>query len=147
MSKGNDWVNRMEIKSETSDRVYVVSQHAAKRSWGCSCPGWRRHRRCKHLARLGLPGGEEPFEVAKDHGKKKGFLAGYRTYDAGAGRGSAAEWQETFTAKMGLEQAREALRLPADAGWGAVCRALRLAATEGVARLVGGYERAARAFD
>ena len=74
MADNDAWIHRTEVKSETSNRVYVVSQHAAKRFWGCSCPGWRAHRKCKHLERLGLPGGEQPFEVAKDHAK--GFLDG-----------------------------------------------------------------------
>ena len=78
---------------------------------------------------------------------KKGFLDGYKTYDASAGHGSTAEWQRAFTAKMGLDEARQALGLPADAGWEAICQALRLAATESMARLVGDYERAARAFE
>lgn len=143
----NQWVNRTEIRSETSDRVYVVSQHATKRYWGCSCPGWRSHRRCKHLDQLGLPGGEEPFEVEMSHAKKKGFLDGYRTYDTSDGHGSRAEWQRGFTERMGLDEARRALGLPADAGWEAICQALRLAATESMSRLVGDYERAARAFD
>jgi hypothetical protein len=146
MPTDNIWVNRIEIKSETSNRVYVVAQHAEKRYWGCSCPGWRRHRRCKHLERLGLPSSEEPFEVGEDHAMKKGFLEGYKTYDDSAGHGNTAEWQKAFSAKMGLDEARRELGLPADAGWEAICQALRLAATESMARLVGDYERAARTF-
>ena len=57
------WENRFEIRSETSDRVYVVSQHKEKRHWGCSCPGWRSRRQCKHLAAMQLPAHEKPFEV------------------------------------------------------------------------------------
>src|SRR5437588_9452946 len=120
MAENNTWINRMEIRSETSDRIYVVSQHATKRFWGCSCPGWRAHRKCKHLERLGLPGGEEPYEVEKGHAKNKSFLEGYRTYDASAGHGGTAEWQEAFAAKMGLDEARQVLGLPADAGWEAI---------------------------
>ncbi len=70
---------------------------------------------------------------------KKGFLDGYKTYDTSTGHGSTAEWQRAFSAKMGLEEARKALGLPADAGWEAICQALRLAATESMARLVGDY--------
>src|SRR4051794_36301221 len=101
MTKGNTWINSIEIRSETSDRLYVVSQHATKRHWGCSCPGWRAHRKCKHLERLGLPGGEKPFEIEKDHAMKKRFLDGYRTYDDSAGHGGTAEWQKALAAKMG----------------------------------------------
>jgi len=143
----NQWINRIEIKSETSNRVYVVAQHAERRSWGCSCPGWRRHRHCKHLERLGLPSSEEPFEVEEDHAMKKGFLDGYKTYDEGSGHGSAAEWQQVFARRMGLDEARRTLGLSADAGWDEVRQAIQLAATESMSRLVGDYERAARAFD
>ena len=94
---------------------------------------------------LGLPGGEVPFEVNKDHARR-GFLDGYPTYDAGAGHGSQAEWRERFAARMGLDEARGALGLPADAGWDEVRRAFHLAATESLARLVGDYEAAVRAF-
>ena len=57
------WENRFEIRSETSGRVYIVSQNIEKRHWGCSCPAWRIHRRCKHLQALRLPGGCQPHEV------------------------------------------------------------------------------------
>lgn len=57
------WKNRIEIKSSSSNRVYVVSQNKAKGHWGCSCPGWKAHRTCKHLKALGLPSYEKPFEI------------------------------------------------------------------------------------
>ena len=45
--------NRMEIRSETSSRVYIVAQnnrHGVDHGrWECSCMGWIRHRNCKHL--------------------------------------------------------------------------------------------------
>lgn len=43
------WQNRFEIRSETSNRVYVVSQNKRSLNWACSCPGYVRHRVCKHL--------------------------------------------------------------------------------------------------
>lgn len=43
------WKNRFEIKSESSNRIYTVAQRKSDNSWGCSCPGWKRHRTCKHL--------------------------------------------------------------------------------------------------
>jgi hypothetical protein len=147
MAENTTWINRLEIKSATSNRVYVVSQHATKRYWGCSCPGWRAQRRCKHLERLGLPGSEEPFEIEKNHAKKKGFLDGYKTYDASPGHGHSVEWQKAFTERMGLDEARRALGLSPDAGWDEVRQAFHLAATESMARLVGDFERAALAFD
>jgi uncharacterized Zn finger protein len=59
----DQWENRFEIRSESSNRVYVVAQHRTKRHWACSCPAWRVHRKCKHLAALALPAGERPHEV------------------------------------------------------------------------------------
>lgn len=61
----DQWQNRFEIKSETSDRVYIVAQNKKKRHFGCSCPGFKRHRRCKHLEALQLPCYERPHEVQR----------------------------------------------------------------------------------
>lgn len=58
----NQWTNRFEIKSESSDRVYVISQHKDKRHWACSCPAWITRRYCKHLQTIGMPSHEKPFE-------------------------------------------------------------------------------------
>ena len=63
----DQWENRFEIHSETSDRVYVVAQHKKKRHWACSCPGWKRHRKCKHLMAIGLPVKEQPYEAVLEH--------------------------------------------------------------------------------
>jgi hypothetical protein len=60
-SKG--WTNRFEIRSQSSGRVYIVAQRTGSRSWGCSCPGWLRYRKCKHLEAIGLPCFEQPFEA------------------------------------------------------------------------------------
>ena len=43
------WKNRIQIRSESSDRLYVVSQRMTDNTWGCSCMGWKSHRNCKHL--------------------------------------------------------------------------------------------------
>jgi len=59
----DQWGHRFEIKSQSSDRKYIVAQNKAKRHWGCSCPGWKSHRNCKHLQALGLPSHERPHEV------------------------------------------------------------------------------------
>jgi hypothetical protein len=143
----NQWVNRTELKSETSNRVYVVAQHAVKRFWGCSCPGWRRHRHCKHPERLDLPSGEEPCEVDEEHAKARGFLDGYRTYDAKTGRGSTAGWRRAFAGRMGLTEARQTLGLSAAAGWDDVRRASHPAATENLTRLASEFETAVQRFD
>lgn len=57
------YVNRFEIRSETSDAVYVVAQSKTGRWWSCSCFGWIRHKKCKHLTALGLPGKHKPYEA------------------------------------------------------------------------------------
>jgi hypothetical protein len=57
------WKHRFEVRSESSNRVYIVSQNINKGHMGCSCPGWRRHRSCKHLNALGLPGHEVPVTL------------------------------------------------------------------------------------
>lgn len=49
--------NRMEIKSESSNRVYVIAQMKYTGEWQCSCPGWvmkkaGKPRGCKHLTEL-----------------------------------------------------------------------------------------------
>jgi len=48
--------NRMEIGSETSSRLYIVAQnnrHGVDHGrWECSCMGWKRWRKCKHLTAM-----------------------------------------------------------------------------------------------
>ena len=44
--------HRMDIRSETTDKLYRVSQRMLKDGsvqWECSCPGWIFKRNCKHL--------------------------------------------------------------------------------------------------
>lgn len=43
------WTNRMEIRSSTSSRLYIVAQNKKTLQWGCDCFGWKRHRHCHHL--------------------------------------------------------------------------------------------------
>ena len=56
------WVNRFEIRSSSSDSVYVLAQSRSGRWWSCECFGFRRHRHCHHLKTLGLPGHHQPYE-------------------------------------------------------------------------------------
>lgn len=46
------WTHRMEIRSQSSGRLYIVSKNKSTGVWGCSCPGWRTHRNCKHLREI-----------------------------------------------------------------------------------------------
>jgi hypothetical protein len=57
------WTNRFYIKSESSGRLYTIAQNKKWRYWGCNCPGWIGHRKCKHLEALGLPAKEQPYEA------------------------------------------------------------------------------------
>lgn len=43
------YTNRMQIKSASSSRLYIVAQNKKTGSFECSCMGWIRHRNCKHL--------------------------------------------------------------------------------------------------
>jgi len=45
----DQWHNRFQIKSKTSASLYTIAQRRSDNTWGCSCPGWRNYRRCKHL--------------------------------------------------------------------------------------------------
>lgn len=42
--------NRFTVESQTSSKVYVVSQRRSSGGWECGCQGWTRWRHCKHLA-------------------------------------------------------------------------------------------------
>lgn len=45
--------HRMQIRSESSNRLYVVARNKKTLEWGCSCPGWIHAkggvRTCKHM--------------------------------------------------------------------------------------------------
>jgi len=45
----DQWFNRFQVKSATSSSLYIIAQRTTDKTWGCSCPGWRHHRKCKHL--------------------------------------------------------------------------------------------------
>src|SRR5271170_8108343 len=59
----NQWTNRFYIKSESSGSLYTIAQNKGRRYWGCSCPGWIGHRKCKHLKAMELPFYEKPYEA------------------------------------------------------------------------------------
>lgn len=58
------YTNRFHVKSQSSNSLYVIAQHKTSRWWGCSCPGWIRHKHCKHLKTLALPGHHTPKEIS-----------------------------------------------------------------------------------
>jgi hypothetical protein len=42
--------HRIEIRSETSNKIYIVSKRNTNvKQWECSCKGWIFHRHCKHI--------------------------------------------------------------------------------------------------
>lgn len=43
------WTDRFQIRSASSDNLYTVARNVKSGKWGCSCPGYIRHRHCKHL--------------------------------------------------------------------------------------------------
>ena len=50
MLPDNDqWINRFQAKSTSSSSLYTIAQRRSDKTWGCSCVGWRNHRKCKHL--------------------------------------------------------------------------------------------------
>lgn len=59
----DQWRFRFEIRSESSNRIYTIAQNIKKKHWACSCPGWKRFRKCKHLDSIGLPNNEIPYEA------------------------------------------------------------------------------------
>lgn len=63
LADNRSYTNRFKIRSETSDAVYIIAQSKSGRWWSCSCFGWIRHKHCKHLRTIGLPGHHRPHEV------------------------------------------------------------------------------------
>lgn len=52
LEDNTQWKNRMRIRSASSSREYIVAQNKSNLEWGCSCMGWKRYRRCKHLTAM-----------------------------------------------------------------------------------------------
>lgn len=56
LNSGTTWVNRWEIESPDSGKLYIVAQKADG-SFGCDCPAWKfkkadangRRPDCKHI--------------------------------------------------------------------------------------------------
>lgn len=60
------YTNRFEVMSETSDRVYTIAQRKSNGVWSCSCPGWIRWRKCKHLKAI-----EDLIPLIEKKGKRE----------------------------------------------------------------------------
>jgi len=58
-------INRFQIKSSSSDSLYIVAQSRSGLWWSCGCRGFIGHggKQCTHLRSLGLPGNHVPFEA------------------------------------------------------------------------------------
>ncbi len=57
------WENKFFVKSESSNKLYTVSQNIKGRFWGCNCAAWITRRKCKHLRGIGLPENKIPYEA------------------------------------------------------------------------------------
>lgn len=53
---------RFEVESGSTDNVWLISQNKKGGWWECDCPGWKRHRHCRHLRELGIPDYPKPYE-------------------------------------------------------------------------------------
>lgn len=51
LEDNEQWQNRIQIKSASSTRLYIVAQRKSNGEWGCSCPGhiFYQYQPCKHL--------------------------------------------------------------------------------------------------
>lgn len=63
------YTNRFEVRSASSGNVYIIAQSKSGLWWSCSCRGWIRHKKCKHLEALGLPGFHTPFTAILPAGR------------------------------------------------------------------------------
>lgn len=112
MSDGQ-WINHIEIKSSSSDRKYTVSQNAKSGLWGCSCPGWRSRRHCKHLNEMGLPTVERittPVSRRPPAERNPNFADSKDHYDPSVeGYGNPDEWRQMAE---NLARGRGSLKVP-----------------------------------
>ena len=103
------WVNGFDVKSESSSRLYRISQRAPggpNEPWYCSCPIFvtgrqveSGRRTCKHLIganKVGPPATPSrpvPVKVSKPRKSRSRFSDElYRHYDTSTGYGSPSEW-------------------------------------------------------
>ena len=49
LADNRDWCERFEIRSSSSDRIYIIAKNKKSGQFGCSCPSYRVRRYCKHL--------------------------------------------------------------------------------------------------
>jgi hypothetical protein len=105
----SQWGKRIELKSESSSRIYVVSEkleHGQPTgTYGCSCPGWKSYGQCKHLRKLGLKSCRSrtaPRPKGLGAGDNTSFTnAAYAHYDTRGGYGSADDWIRAAEALAG----------------------------------------------
>lgn len=45
----DQWMERFSIRSESSDRLYIIAKNKKSGKFACSCPSYRVRRYCKHL--------------------------------------------------------------------------------------------------
>lgn len=145
----DQWVNRMEIHSQTSTRKYVVAEKVTggvpSGTWACSCPGWKRTGRCKHLTTMGLT----PMPRAMGTGARAatGSAAfrdsAYQHYDprAGGGFGTPEDW---IAAAAAAAAGRGAYVPPARPGPGRVTGDMQLLGLEEMPADAAGLVRAMR---
>jgi hypothetical protein len=98
------WTNRITIRSASSSREYTVSERVIdgqpSGTWGCSCPGYRTRRACKHLTAMGkTPAGHlnpktelTPRQAAAVSSSKSFADSAYSHYDTREGFGTAEDW-------------------------------------------------------
>ena len=66
------WIKKWHIKSESSNREYVVSL-SDENTWGCSCPAWKfRRQECKHIIRVRL--NPERYKEVEDQLSKPEYV-------------------------------------------------------------------------
>lgn len=117
VARPGQWGTRIEVKSESSSRLYHVAEKLDAQgrptgTYGCNCPGWLSRRTCKHLTRMRLQSCEAPITPRpKGEGKYGASFtdSAYRQYDTRDGFGSPDEW---FRLAEELARGRKAYQPP-----------------------------------